>query len=138
LPFKIVGDIVIPISWDFRILHEFTHLKQRCIVKEAGMSFISATSTNAVSTTTPSGFAGLARKMAEDDTVRGGEGMPSNPKERCGAMPDLLHNDKLWASEYETFALQVPFAGPGETITYAEAFAATRQLVDKVCREGTE
>jgi hypothetical protein len=76
-----------------------------------------------------SGFAALARKTAEDDTGRGGEGVPSNPKERFGAMLDLLHNDKLWASEYETFVLQVSFAGPGETISFAEAFAATRRLV---------
>ena len=65
-----------------------------------------------------------------------GDEVPSNPKERFAAMLDLLHNDKLWASEYETFVLQVSFAGPGETVTFAEAFAATRRLVDKVCREG--
>jgi hypothetical protein len=59
-----------------------------------------------------SGFAALARKTAEDDTGRGGQGVPSNPKERFTAMLDLLHNDKLWASEYETFVLQVSFAGP--------------------------
>ena len=58
---------------------------------------------------------------------------PSNPNERFGAMLDLLHNDKLWASEYETFVLQVSFAGPGETISFAEAFAATRRLVVAVC-----
>ena len=46
---------------------------------------------------------------------------PSNPNERFGAMLDLLHNDKLWASEYETFVLQVSFAGPGETISFAGA-----------------
>ena len=81
-----------------------------------------------------SGFAALAQKTAEDDTGRGGEGVPSNPKERFAAMLDLLHNDKLWASEYETFVLQVSFAGPGEMISFAEAFAATRRLVDKVYR----
>ena len=83
-----------------------------------------------------SGFPALARKTAEDDTGRGGEGVPSNPKERFAAMLDLLHNDKLWASEYETFVLQVSFAGPGETVSFAEAFAATRRMVDKVYREG--
>jgi hypothetical protein len=83
-----------------------------------------------------SGFAALAQKTAEDDTGRGGEGVPSNPKERFAVMLDLLHNDKLWATEYETFVLQVSFAGLGETTTFAEAFAATRRLVDKVYKEG--
>jgi hypothetical protein len=83
-----------------------------------------------------SGFPALAQKTAEDDTGRGGEGVPSNPRERFGAMLGLLHNDKLWASEYETFVLQVSFAKPGETITFAEAFAAARRLVDKVYGEG--
>jgi len=83
-----------------------------------------------------SGFAALARKTAEDDTGRGGEGVPLNTKERFAAMLERLHNDKLWSSEYETFVLQVSFAGPGETISFAEAFAATRRLVEKVYREG--
>ncbi len=83
-----------------------------------------------------SGFAALAQKTAEDDTGRGGEGVPSNPKERFAAMLDLLQNDRLWTSEYETFVLQVSFAGPGETISFAEASAAARRLVDKVHREG--
>jgi hypothetical protein len=82
-----------------------------------------------------SGFAALAQKTAEDDTGRGGEGVPSNPKERFSVMLDLLHNDKLWASEYETFVLQVSFAKEDERITFAEAFAATRRLMDKVYRE---
>ena len=77
-------------------------------------------------------FAALARKTAEDDTGRGGQGVPSNPKERFAAMLEFLHNDELWASEYETFVLQVSFAGPGETISFAEAFAATRRLVATV------
>ncbi len=82
-----------------------------------------------------SGFAALAEKTAEDDTGRGGEGVPPNPEERFAAMLDLLHNDKLWASEYETFVLQVSFAEPGETIGFAKAFAAARRLVDKVYRK---
>ena len=45
--------------------------------------------------------------------------MPSNPKERFAAMLEFLHNDELWASEYGTFVLQVSFAGPGETISFA-------------------
>ncbi|SPJ14864.1 conserved hypothetical protein [Syntrophobacter sp. SbD2] len=81
------------------------------------------------------GFAALARKTAEDDTGLGGEGVPSSQKERFAAMLEFLHNGKLWASEYETFVLQVSFAGSGETINFAEAFAATRGLVDKVYRE---
>jgi len=82
-----------------------------------------------------SGFAALAQKTAIDDTGRGGEGVPSNPKERFGVMLELLHNDKLWASEYETFVLQVSFEKEDERITFAEAFAATRRLAYKVYRE---
>ena len=52
--------------------------------------------------------------------------------ERICAMLERLHNDKLWASEYETFVIEVSFAGPGETISFAEAFAATRRLVATV------
>ena len=79
-----------------------------------------------------SGFAALARKTAEADTGRGGEGVPSNPKDRFTAMLDILSTDKRWASEYDHFVLQVSFAGPGITIAFAEAFAATRRLVDTV------
>jgi hypothetical protein len=77
-------------------------------------------------------FAALAQKTAEGDTGRGGEGVPSNSKERFAAMLDILHNDKLWASEYETFVLQVSFAKEDERISFAEAFAATRRLVASV------
>ena len=83
-----------------------------------------------------SGFAALAQKTAEDDTGRGGEGVPSNPRERFAAMLELLHNDKLWASEYETFVLQVSFAKEGERISFAEAFAATKRLATKIYGEG--
>jgi hypothetical protein len=83
-----------------------------------------------------SGFAALAQKTAEDDTGRGGESVPSKPNDRFASMLDLLQNDKLWASEYERFVLQVSFAKPDETISFAEAFAATRRLVNKVYGEG--
>ncbi len=83
-----------------------------------------------------SGFAALAQKTAEDDTGKGGEGAPSDPKERFAAMLDLLHNDKLWASEYETFVLQASFAKEDERIGFTEAFEATRRLVEKVYRDG--
>ncbi|MDR3554167.1 MAG: nucleotidyl transferase AbiEii/AbiGii toxin family protein [Syntrophobacteraceae bacterium] len=79
-------------------------------------------------------FPALARKTVEGDTGRGGEGVPSSPKERFEAMLDLLHNDKLWASEYETFVLQVSFAKEDERISFAEAFSATRRLVILVSR----
>jgi hypothetical protein len=85
-----------------------------------------------------SGFPTLARKTAEDDTGRGGEGVPSNPKERFTAMIERLRSDKLWASEYETFVLQVSFAKPEETISFAEAFAAARRLVAAVYGKRTE
>jgi hypothetical protein len=82
-----------------------------------------------------SGFAALAQKTAIDDTGRGGEGVPSKPKERFATMLERLQSDKLWASEYETFVLQVSFAKEDERISFAEAFAATRRLVNKVYRD---
>ncbi|MFZ0943553.1 MAG: nucleotidyl transferase AbiEii/AbiGii toxin family protein [Syntrophobacteraceae bacterium] len=83
-----------------------------------------------------SGFPALARKTAEDDTGRGGEGVPSNPKERFAGMLERLHNDKLWSSEYETFVLQVSFAKEGEGISFAKALAATQRLATKIYGEG--
>lgn len=74
----------------------------------------------------------LVQQIAADDTGRGGAAVPLDHAERFALMLDLLHSDKAWASEYETFVLQVSFARPGETITFAEAFAATRRLVDTV------
>lgn len=79
-----------------------------------------------------SGFSHLAQKTAEDDTGRGGERVPANARDRFAAMLERLHDDKLWASEYETFVLQVSFAKEGERISFAEAFAATRRLVTGV------
>ncbi len=81
-------------------------------------------------------FATLVRKIAEKDAGRGGDASPLDPAERFAVMLDLLQNDKGWTEQYKTFVLQVSFAGPGETITFAEAFAATRRLVDKVYRKG--
>lgn len=84
-----------------------------------------------------SGFAALAQKTAADDTGRGGAAAPSNPQQRFAAMLELLEDDKLWASEYETFVLQVSFAKPDESVTFAEALAATNRLVASVYREGS-
>jgi hypothetical protein len=82
-----------------------------------------------------SGFPALARETAAADTGRRGEEVPSNPKERFAAMIERLQSDKLWASEYETFVLQVSFAKPDETILFAEAFAAMNKLVTRIYRE---
>lgn len=74
-------------------------------------------------------FKTLVRDIAQKDTGRGGGAAPEEPAERLAVMLELLHNDKEWAGEYETFVLQVSFARPEERITFAEAFAATRRLV---------
>jgi len=76
-----------------------------------------------------SGFPALARQTAENDTGRGGEGVPANARERFSAMLERLSKDKLWATEYETFVLQVSFARADEEISFTEAFAATKRLV---------
>ena len=83
-----------------------------------------------------SGFAELVRQTVEEDTGRGGEDVPKNPEERFAVMLGKLRDDKEWASEYETFVLQVSFAQPGERISFAEAFGATRSLVTSVYGKG--
>lgn len=77
-------------------------------------------------------FRTLVQQIAAADAGRGGGGAPLAPAARFALMLDLMQKDKLWASEYEGFVLQVSFASPGSTITFAEAFAATRRLVDTV------
>lgn len=81
-----------------------------------------------------SGFPALARQTAEAHTGRAGEAVPGNAKDRLASMLEHLRDVKLWAAEYETFVLQVSFAKPEETISFAEAFAATRRLVKMVMR----
>lgn len=80
-------------------------------------------------------FATLVRQIAEKDAGRGGGGAPLNAAERFALMLDFLHHDKEWAKEYDTFVLQVSFAGPDEMISFAEAFAATQRLVTLVFTE---
>lgn len=80
-------------------------------------------------------FATLVRQIAEKDAGRGGGGAPVDAAERFALMLDVLHHDKEWAKEYDTFVLQVSFAGPGEMISFAEAFAATQRLVTLVFPE---
>jgi hypothetical protein len=77
-------------------------------------------------------FAALVRQIAEKDAGRGGGGAPQAPDERFTAMIDHLHHDKEWEKEFDTFVLQVSFAGPGEEILFADAFAATQRLVASV------
>jgi hypothetical protein len=74
-------------------------------------------------------FSTLAQKTASNDTGRGGSEVPLNPRERFITMLKILDGDKLWASEYKTFVLQVSFAKPDETVSFAEALAATKRLV---------
>lgn len=75
------------------------------------------------------GFSALAQKTASNDTGRGGSEVPLNPRERFTTMLEILDGDKLWASEYKTFVFQVSFAKPDETVSFAEALAATKRLV---------
>ncbi len=80
-------------------------------------------------------FVALVRKIAEKDAGRGGGGAPRDPVERFTTMLDHLHHDRGWAKEYETFVLQVSFAGPDEIITFVDALAATQRLVESVFAE---
>jgi hypothetical protein len=74
-------------------------------------------------------FPALARQTVEDDSGRGGEGVPADARERFSVMLERLGSDRLWEREYEAFVLQVSFARGGEEISFAEAFAATKRLV---------
>lgn len=80
-------------------------------------------------------FKALVQQTVVADAGRGGGAAPLDPYARFSLMLDLLHNDKLWASEYEGFVLQVSFARTDSTISFAEAFAATRRLVVTVSRD---
>jgi hypothetical protein len=80
-------------------------------------------------------FATLVRQIAKKDAGRGGGGAPVNAAERFALMLDLLSHDKDWAKEYDTFVLQVSFAGPDEMISFAEAFAATQRLAASIFAE---
>ena len=80
-------------------------------------------------------FEKLVRQIAEKDSGRGGAGVPTDPKERFAAMLERLASDRLWASEYESFVLQVSYAKEDEAITFGEAFAALRRLVASIYGE---
>ncbi len=79
-----------------------------------------------------SAFADLVRQIAKKDAGRGGGGAPLEPTERFDVMLDLLQKDKGWAQEYEEFVLQVSFAGPEERISFMDALAATRRMVQRL------
>ena len=74
-------------------------------------------------------FAAMVRQIGEKDAGRGGGAAPVDAAKRFALMLGLLQHDKDWAKEYETFVLQVSFAGPGEMISFEDAFAATQRLV---------
>jgi hypothetical protein len=77
-------------------------------------------------------FPALARQTVEDDSGRGGEGVPADARERFSVMLERLGSDRLWEREYENFVLQVSFAREDEEISFAEAFAATKRLVASI------
>ncbi len=77
-------------------------------------------------------FAALVRQASEADTGRGGKEVPTKARERFALMMKRLSQDELWATEYESFVLNVSFAKEAERIPFAEAFAATKRLADSV------
>ena len=77
-------------------------------------------------------FPALARQTVEDDSGRGGEGVPADARERFSVMLERLGSDRLWEREYEAFVLQVSFARGGEEISFAEALAATKRFVASI------
>jgi hypothetical protein len=76
-------------------------------------------------------FPQLVLAAAGADIGRGG-GPAGDPAEIFPEMLRRLETDPLWAKEYEDFVRQVSFAGAGEEIDFAEAFAACSRLAIKV------
>jgi hypothetical protein len=73
-------------------------------------------------------FAELVLTAAAADEGRGG----ASTTDRATMFAEMLRRletDPLWAREYEEFVRQVSFAGPGETIHFADGLAACARLV---------
>lgn len=75
------------------------------------------------------GFADLARRVADADSVRAGNEVPPDIAARLEGMLDRLRGDALWAKEYADFVPQVSFAAPDEMITFEQGLAACERLV---------
>ncbi len=74
-------------------------------------------------------FRELVLAAVTADIGRGGEtDPPTDPVVIFGGLLQLLETDPLWAREYEDFVRAVSFAGPGDTIGFAEAIAACYRL----------
>jgi Nucleotidyl transferase AbiEii toxin, Type IV TA system len=73
-------------------------------------------------------FAALVLAAAAEDVERG-IGSSGDAAADFSEMLRRLEADPLWAREYEEFVRQVSFAGPGEVIHFADAFAACGRLV---------
>ena len=80
-------------------------------------------------------FSDLVHQIMAKDADRGGMTTSLDSAARFATMLDCLSNDKLWASEYETYVLQVSFAGPEERISFSQAVEAARHLIATVCKE---
>jgi hypothetical protein len=73
-------------------------------------------------------FSELVLAAAAGDVERG-VGSAGDAAADFAEMLRRLETDPLWAREYEGFVRQVSFAGPGEGIDFATAFAACARLV---------
>jgi len=73
-------------------------------------------------------FARLVSQAAQDDTGRGGAGVPAKPEGRFALMLDRLSADPLWAREYGTYVLRVSYAAVEARSSFAQALAAVRRL----------
>jgi hypothetical protein len=74
-------------------------------------------------------FPELVLAAAAADVGRGGGAeISANPAAMFAEMLRRLETDPLWAREYEDFVRQVSFAGPDETLHFANALAACKRL----------
>lgn len=77
-------------------------------------------------------FTSLLLEAAQYDTGRGGGKAPTKPAERFALMLERLLTDPLWAEEYNQFVHDKSFGKPDEVISFGNAIASTRRLVEKV------
>lgn len=71
----------------------------------------------------------LAHALTADER-RGGDAAPADPAERFAKMLGRLTDEPQWAVEYEQFVNAVSFASQEERISFDDAFAAARRLVE--------
>lgn len=79
-------------------------------------------------------FASMVNTALVNDSGRGGDRAPVDPRTRLATMLDRLNADKLWAAEYDEYVDGVSYALPADRISFATALGLLAQLVTQVRR----